>query len=106
MRISDWSSDVCSSDLGGLVWQEKTSHFDFFVEVRRVEDPIPTPPKMNDLKRKPATPASISYLGGSALDRKSVVSGTSVSVRVDLGGSRIIKKNSITSTHSKTLSEK
>src|SRR3546814_14315958 len=29
---------------------------------------------------------------GSAVDRKSVVSGKSVSVRVDLGGRRIIKK--------------
>src|SRR3546814_13684670 len=24
MRISDWSSDVCSSDLAGIAWHEKT----------------------------------------------------------------------------------
>src|SRR3546814_17141864 len=32
------------------------------------------------------------FIGIKAIDRKSVVSGKSVSVRVDLGGSRIIKK--------------
>src|SRR3546814_18168035 len=32
------------------------------------------------------------HLGDAALDRKSVVSGKSVSVRVDLGGRRIINK--------------
>src|SRR3546814_15798668 len=31
----------------------------------------------------------------SAVDRKSVVSGTSVSVRVDLGGRRLLKKKNI-----------
>src|SRR3546814_16604709 len=39
--------------------------------------------------------------GGTGLaggDRKSVVWGTSVSVRVDLGGHRIIKKNTTTTT--------
>src|SRR3546814_13815143 len=38
------------------------------------------------------------------LDRKSVVSGKSVSVRVDLGGRRIIKKKTLnTNTKSKTI---
>src|SRR3546814_20186358 len=32
------------------------------------------------------------YMGEPAIDRKSVVSGKSVSVRVDLGGRRIMKK--------------
>src|SRR3546814_15591412 len=68
-RISDWSSDVCSSDLiqeliaekdGWMVWP-----------VMKLASP---------LSRK------------QTIDRKSVVSGKSVSVRVDLGGRRIIKK--------------
>src|SRR3546814_17320447 len=36
---------------------------------------------------------------GIGIDRKSVVSGQSVSVRVDLGGRRIIKKKTIPNTH-------
>src|SRR3546814_2362689 len=77
MRISDWSSDVCSSDLGAG------------------REPRPG-----------AAAACALALGGRAVDdracrarglahasdRKSVVEGKSVSVRVDLGGRRIIKK--------------
>src|SRR3546814_12255661 len=39
--------------------------------------------------------------GEKAIDRKSVVSGKSVSVRVDLGGRRIIKKKKIKKRKSK-----
>src|SRR3546814_14725976 len=39
------------------------------------------------------------------IDRKSVVSGKSVSVRVDLGGRRIIKKKSITRTTNHSLND-
>src|SRR3546814_14938223 len=69
MRISDWSSDVCSSDLpvedGWLV---------FWGLLRSREQ--------QKGARQP----------GTCVDRKSVVSGKSVSVRVDLGGRRILKK--------------
>src|SRR3546814_12998054 len=45
---------------------------------------------------RPAVPldgsGAVARLGDRDLDRKSVVSGKSVSVRVDLGGRRIIKK--------------
>src|SRR3546814_19720203 len=83
MRISDWSSDVCSSDLsrrrgqapGGLpIWgggtdaSDVNSHFLVLVTVRTT--------------------------GGTSEDRKSVVSGTSVPGSVDLGGRRLIKKTS------------
>src|SRR3546814_21090592 len=44
------------------------------------------------LRRHPARAASESWTDDDAGDRKSVVSGKSVSVRVDLGGRRIIKK--------------
>src|SRR3546814_18106319 len=69
MRISDWSSDVCSSDLGIL----RRSIIDH--QHRQRHFAIGQRPAMN-----------------SWPDRKSVVSGKSVSVRVDLGGRRIIKK--------------
>src|SRR3546814_12917163 len=95
MRISDWSSDVCSSDLA----------VDLFVPARR-SGGVPAPARPVP-RARPARQASLAtglprgFLpldrGGAAvcrrrLDRKSVVSGKSVSVRVDLGGRRIIKK--------------
>src|SRR3546814_14887835 len=92
MRISDWSSDVCSSDLlyrvffnlahNALEAGARELHLaarpvrDFLVI--DVEDDGPGMPE--EAKR-------------NILDRKSVGWGKSVSVRVDLGGRRIIKNN-------------
>src|SRR3546814_11578556 len=86
MRISDWSSDVCSSDLP--TWNE--------LGLR------PTPYALRSAMpaaynhRHPAVGWSPTPPTASAcptmIDRKSVVEGKSVSVRVDLGGRRIIKK--------------
>src|SRR3546814_13281734 len=80
MRISDWSSDVCSSDL--------------------LHTPSPMP------QRQSGPPASVLCASMQARstrpatgDRKSVVKGKSVSVRVDLGGRRIIKKKNDSETH-------
>src|SRR3546814_16070680 len=70
MRISDWSSDVCSSDLSNC----GEEHDDVLWAAGGLS---------------PARQAD------HASDRKSVVSGKSVSVRVDLGGRRIIKKKNI-----------
>src|SRR3546814_13288990 len=87
IRISDWSSDVCSSDL---------HHVLRIVESKRHGKPS---------RRVHCTRQHLEILRISRnfleqdsgrvvrlVDRKSVVSGKSVSVRVDLGGSRIIKK--------------
>src|SRR3546814_16043834 len=86
MRISDWSSDVCSSD---LLW------------VLRVE---PRPEGHADVSRKELCRttrarhrddvmcAVFRYHAQCCVDRKSVVEGKSVSVRVDDGGRRIIQK--------------
>src|SRR3546814_1898128 len=92
MRISDWSSDVCSSDL-------------------TAEQQIPVaaaqlPPQQGRSHRRQQHRANFRNHGGLTQihrvaldqdaraqgDRKSVVSGKSVSVRVDLGGRRIIQK--------------
>src|SRR3546814_11367429 len=114
MRISDWSSDVCSSDLPDPLRRR-----------RRMSDPgdrrggggpaaaggtgrrlvprrLRAGPQSDDVGR-----------GGAGRDRKSVVWGKSVSVRVDLGGRRLITKKkkiqqettctrSIKTTHKKT----
>src|SRR3546814_14088395 len=106
MRISDWSSDVCSSDLlsGTTVYP--------LAAVQSASDPT----RIALAYSLPAGAGSIvqveladSEVNGGKLagflqfrresmdaaqdqDRKSVVSGKSVSVRVDLGGSGLLKK--------------
>src|SRR3546814_17446154 len=124
MRISDWSSDVCSSDLlreadgvsplppHRLAGGGAGAGGD---RVRRVRAPVerrPQLPGLADLlrsrrvadrrqrSRRPRRQRDPPGGGAQGLartaasheDRKSVVSGKRVSVRVDLGGSRINKK--------------
>src|SRR3546814_12553433 len=91
MRISDWSSDVCSSDL----WEQR-------FQANRA--------KIAELYDERFCRMWEAYLIGCEMgfryqgDRKSVVLGKSVSVRVDLGGRRIIKKkNNITDDTMKSL---
>src|SRR3546814_13809460 len=105
MRISDWSSDVCSSDLlavmgaladlaqrtdgirqgelfAGDAGDEATAA-DLATCFQSVVDAQQLTPRWQ--------PAGFAFEQAPA-DRKSVVSGKSVSVRVDLGGRRTIKK--------------
>src|SRR3546814_12113886 len=103
MRISDWSSDVCSSDLIHRPAQQ--------VHVAILA--LTAQPTKPDRQRRAAlgqafqrllhliavaewgqTFAARMQLGERlwATDRKSVGEGKSVSVRVDRGGRRIIKK--------------
>src|SRR3546814_13839566 len=110
MRISDWSSDVCSSDLrvaelrrpgfvvllvrGGIAGGPPVDHrLQIGVVVQRL------------LQRVELQEVAVAVdLALAGLDRKSVVSGKSVSVRVDLGGRRIINKKNSNNTirnHSK-----
>src|SRR3546814_15852236 len=85
MRISDWSSDVCSSDLSSLS-----------------PSPAPRPPlppsTSSARSARPATPSpapdrSRPSAPATSSDRKNVVEGKRVAVRVDLGGRRHIKNN-------------
>src|SRR3546814_20211799 len=116
MRISDWSSDVCSSDLlpgdphpvagrlravrddpGGAraardarrLWPRER------IDPAARSDRAPDPAVVRDAHpaqpRARARPDRARAVGGG-LDRKSVVLGKSVSVRVDHGGRRHIKK--------------
>src|SRR3546814_13549102 len=118
MRISDWSSDVCSSDLVaagslGLPDLGINTLDDVLTDVRRITYVCDLPllvdidtgfgPSAFNIGR---TVRSLIKNGAAAChiedqvgakrcghrDRKSVVSGKSVTVRVDLGGRRIIKK--------------
>src|SRR3546814_18539467 len=90
MRIRDWSSDVCSSDLlqnGGILrWSINKPPLNLLTQAIRTE--LGT---LFDAVKGDATVRCVIWESGDQ-DRQSVVEGTSVSVRVDIGGRRIIKK--------------
>src|SRR3546814_8505784 len=88
MRISDWSSDVCSSDLplqGLGRAPEEDAGRDRGAERHRE----PAPARENGRRIRPADDPPAER---RERDRKGVVLGTSVSARVDLGGRRVIKR--------------
>src|SRR3546814_16628745 len=102
MRISDWSSDVCSSDL-----QRRTNLIPVIGadagRRRKTLGSHVTDLAMAALEKETLRLFSCPTSGfdhppmplahdQQAADRQSVVSGKSVSVRVDLGGRRLIKK--------------
>src|SRR3546814_13253507 len=112
MRISDWSSDVCSSDLLGgkspfIVFEDA----DLDAAAEGLVDSIwfnqgqvccagsrllvQESVEQRFLAKVRARMGHL--IVGS--DRKTVVSGKSVSVRVHLGGSRIINKKSHNKSH-------
>src|SRR3546814_16017065 len=106
MRISDWSSDVCSSDLtikshhnvGGLPARMNMKLVEplrelFKDEVRALGRELGLPGAFVGRHPFPGPGLAIRIPGAiTAEDRKSVVSGKSVSVRGNRGGRRIIKK--------------
>src|SRR3546814_15377754 len=102
LRISDWSSDVCSSDLR--------------VTSQKARARAAAATRMGEIRRSSLVPAGIVAMLLAAplpaaafdapfdarvldsvvsVDRKSVVERKSVSVRVDLGGAGIIKKKKV-----------
>src|SRR3546814_19738038 len=100
MRISDWSSDVCYSDLQVIRDFVRSLMDEATGKSRLIE-----PPKHVNADLLAVYPMGDPHFGMYAwkADRKSVVSGKSVSVRVDIGGRRIIKKkiqsNTTMNTH-------
>src|SRR3546814_19977960 len=103
MRISDWSSDVCSSDLrrspgpartgdwwkSAVEWQGHRRH-------SHRERACPCHPSESPWRRR--TRPELAHQ-----ERKSVVWGKSVSLRVVLGGRRILKKTIILSPHHRVV---
>src|SRR3546814_13917265 len=127
MRISDWSSDVCSSD---LVAPDEAHPLRAAAAVLRIAlgagaaavinmwyerdlDALMAQTRRRPIPARRIAPAKALAFGialslasviamamvAHRTDRKSVVSGQSVSVSVDLGGRRIIKKKSIIEPH-------
>src|SRR3546814_17639163 len=107
MRISDWSSDVCSSDLidRNIGVEQHDLTLLRRLRISLVETALPDTQRLHfrAVKRNARLDRvtdriveSRLAVVGHELDRKSVVEGKSVSERVGLGGSRIVKK---TKTH-------
>src|SRR3546814_18201931 len=107
MRISDWSSDVCSSDLGrvqlGVARQDGELHQR---QVRGVTGGMSAATATRPCRNERAgstvnaraialRPSSIGNAMPRRSDRTSVGSGKSVSVRVGLGGSSSIQKKKL-----------
>src|SRR3546814_13146701 len=110
MRISDWSSDVCSSDLKP---RKKSLRERFLGRTpgkksktgRAVQDRMRKEGKLRENRRGdtefkasndkwyPLKDADMAHKTDA--DRKSVGKGKSLSVRVDLGGRRIIKNKNL-----------
>src|SRR3546814_19845424 len=104
MRISDLSSDVCSSDLAlALAWIGVTLALRPLVQVgldlrlRRPTDlhPVATPAPYEIQLLVDSLNRFLQRLTANMEDRKSVVSGKRVSVRVDPGGPRFMITNTI-----------
>src|SRR3546814_11365498 len=100
MRISDWSSDVCSSDLlpgrhrvRGSAGRWRAGRLSGEDRLSGARDRRPVGGAVMD---HPDVPDDCRVHAGPYGDRKSVAEGKSVSVRVDLGGRRIIKKKNRT----------
>src|SRR3546814_12190889 len=85
-RISDGSSDVCSSDLLAceVILEERTGSK--AIDYTRSGNVLLDELLGAKIRRVPAGTGM-----NLAIDRQSVVSGKSASVRVDLGGRRIIQ---------------
>src|SRR3546814_14281423 len=105
MRISDWSSDVCSSDLirpqirvtvgvsgtGGGFKKFLRNEIDISNASRPISESEIELSKQNNIGFI-EIPVSYDGLAIVVRDRKSVVKGKSMSVRLVLGCRRIIKK--------------
>src|SRR3546814_17566231 len=104
LRISDWSSDVCSSDLIGVGDLPAAVVMRLFAHAPAPDDDglrlahgLALPPGAIIRYLSAMTRVCFPARQRSAQDRKSDGSGKSVSVRVDLGGRRRIKKKKSTS---------
>src|SRR3546814_20095922 len=85
MRISDWSSDVCSSDLSPRSNRHGGCRVHRRPECERIRGP-------NSFRCCARSTPTLRWRGLNASDRKSVVLGKRVTGRVDLGGRRINKQ--------------
>src|SRR3546814_16648460 len=98
MRISDWSSDVCSSDLGGYTRADLPLAAPAEATVWIEDIASDGPSSVLEIGDACVPPHRLRMAGGYDEDRKRAVQGKSVSVLVDLGGCGIIKKQTTLTT--------
>src|SRR3546814_21154983 len=97
MRISDWSSDVCSSDLPDVLQHLLPAPSIRWPRLRLID----SQGNFRIIHKQGSGPGGLHRSEADLArdhfqqDRKSVVEGKGVSVRVDLGGRRIIKTKNI-----------
>src|SRR3546814_18047473 len=113
MRISDWSSDVCSSDLAAPGHGDGAPDLDREHRADGVRDLPDEEPELHlraaeavAARHGAPAPERGDHDPQRQRDRKSVVEGKSVSVRVDSGGRRLIKKNKETHKDRKRKTKK
>src|SRR3546814_13141699 len=104
MRISDWSSDVCSSDLvthrARRTWLPALRRTRKICGDREARHGVVAGMQQSDSTRRLMhCQKKQLHRWKRRLDRKSVVKGKSVSVRVAQGGRRIIQKKKKKKTH-------
>src|SRR3546814_18163150 len=95
MRISDWSSDVCSSDLRLIAsGEDYGTHLLPAIARPSLFGMAHTSRTQGGTDRAARCHRPLAGDGreGDLADRTSVVSGKRVEVRVDLGGSSIVKE--------------
>src|SRR3546814_15613469 len=95
MRISDWSSDVCSSDLMNIPPEDAPAAAQPGIEQPRNPAAATRPPEIKAGQDHHDRQGSRHIDQPGADDRTSVAKGKSVAVRVDPGGRRIIKMKNI-----------
>src|SRR3546814_6409931 len=94
MRISDWSSDVCSSDLlpkSSVAPAARAPHVSCCWSHHRMRQAVPSATWRSGYGLSFGIPPRV-WNGGLSIDRQSGVEGKSESVRVDIGGRRVIKE--------------
>src|SRR3546814_18574189 len=93
MRISDWSSDVCSSDLVSPVAlaSSRRASSAALVSVDSITN-VGSVSSSNEEKKMAARSPSQGSMSSANERSEERRVGKSVSVRVDLGGRRILKK--------------
>src|SRR3546814_11371966 len=108
MRISDWSSDVCSSDLASTSFARSTADRSMLrtegrLQGRAQHRPQRAQPRLRlaVFRRRYRRLAPPIVEQGQREDRKSVVEGKGVSGRVDIGGRRSLKQKKLI-THNLT----
>src|SRR3546814_14924737 len=94
MRISDWSSDVCSSELHDMPATLEDETLTFLLDAKRLGKTrfIGASTHVDGAEQALALGVFDSVMIDYNVDRKSVVEGKSVAVRVGLGGHGLMKQ--------------